>query len=375
MDNIPVPSNWELQGFGKYNYGFAKDSSRGKEKGLYKYRFQAPKSWQGKALNLVFEGVMTDAEVKINGKSAGEIHQGAYYAFKYPIAQLLNYGAENLLEVTVSKHSANQSVNEAERKGDFWIFGGIFRPVYIEVLPVQHITRVSIDAKANGNLKAVIRTTSSNTNLTLSAQLHTLNGQKVGTPIQANLKAGQSELTLEKLYQNVQLWTSETPNRYKLTISLLQNGKAVHVVEKKIGFRTVEVKLRDGVYVNGTKVKFKGVNRHSFWPTSGRTTSKAVSLLDVQLMKDMNMNAVRMSHYPPDDHFLDTCDSLGLFVMDELAGWHGNYDTPTGTKRLEELMEHDENHPSVIFWINGNEGGHNYELDPIFPQKTYKNVL
>jgi beta-galactosidase/beta-glucuronidase len=160
-----------------------------------------------------------------------------------------------------------------------------------------------------------------------------------------------------------------------LTISLLQNGKAVHVVEKKIGFRTVEVKLRDGVYVNGTKVKFKGVNRHSFWPTSGRTTSKAVSLLDVQLMKDMNMNAVRMSHYPPDDHFLDTCDSLGLFVMDELAGWHGNYDTPTGTKRLEELMEHDENHPSVIFWINGNEGGHNYELDPIFPQKTYKNVL
>jgi beta-galactosidase/beta-glucuronidase len=124
---------------------------------------------------------MTDAEVKINGKSAGEIHQGAYYAFKYPIAQLLNYGAENLLEVTVSKHSANQSVNEAERKGDFWIFGGIFRPVYIEVLPTQHITRVSIDAKANGNLKAVIRTTSSNTNLTLSAQLHTLNGQKVGT--------------------------------------------------------------------------------------------------------------------------------------------------------------------------------------------------
>ncbi|PAC28852.1 glycoside hydrolase family 2 TIM barrel-domain containing protein [Flectobacillus sp. BAB-3569] len=367
--NIPVPSNWELQGFGKYNYGFAKDSSRGKEKGLYKYRFQAPKSWQDKALNLVFEGVMTDAEVKINGKSAGEIHQGAYYAFKYPIAQLLNYGAENLLEVTVSKHSANQSVNEAERKGDFWIFGGIFRPVYIEVLPVQHITRVSIDAKANGNLKAVIRTTSNNTSLTLSAQLHTLNGQKVGTPIQATLKAGQSELTLEKLYQNVQLWTSETPNRYKLTISLLQNGKAVHVVEKKIGFRTVEVKLRDGVYVNGTKVKFKGVNRHSFWPTSGRTTSKAVSLLDVQLMKDMNMNAVRMSHYPPDDHFLDTCDSLGLFVMDELAGWHGNYDTPTGTKRLEELMEHDENHPSVIFWINGNEGGHNYELDPIFPQK------
>eukprot|EP01031_Cornospumella_fuschlensis_P050494 gene50494-61775_t len=76
-----------------------------------------------------------------------------------------------------------------------------------------------------------------------------------------------------------------------------------------------------------------------------------------------------MSHYPPDDHFLEVCDSLGLYVMDELAGWHGNYDTPTGTKLLKELVAHDENHPSVIFWINGNEGGHNYELDPIFPQE------
>jgi beta-galactosidase/beta-glucuronidase len=119
MDKYSCSIQLGIAGIWKYNYGFAKDSSRGKEKGLYKYRFQAPKSWQGKALNLVFEGVMTDAEVKINGKSAGEIHQGAYYAFKYPIAQLLNYGAENLLEVTVSKHSANQSVNEADVKEIF----------------------------------------------------------------------------------------------------------------------------------------------------------------------------------------------------------------------------------------------------------------
>ena len=80
---------------------------------------------------------MTDAEVKINGVSAGEIHQGAFYAFKYDITKLLKYGESNLLEVTVSKHSSNQSVNEAERKADFWIFGGIFRPVWLEVLPAK----------------------------------------------------------------------------------------------------------------------------------------------------------------------------------------------------------------------------------------------
>jgi hypothetical protein len=116
------------------------------------------------------------------------------------------------------------------------------------------------------------------------------------------------------------------------------------------------------------KVKMKGVNRHSFWPASGRTTSKKISIDDVMLMKDMNMNAVRMSHYPPDDHFLDVCDSLGLFVMDELAGWHGHYDTPTGTKLLKEMLEHDVNHPSIVIWSNGNEGGHNFDLDTLFAQ-------
>jgi beta-galactosidase/beta-glucuronidase len=107
------------------------------------------------------------------------------------------------------------------------------------------------------------------------------------------------------------------------------------------------------------KIKFKGVNRHSFYPSSGRTTSKEISIADVKLIKEMNMNAVRMSHYPPDGHFLEVCDSLGLFVMDELAGWHGNYDTPTGTKLLKEMIANDENHPSIVFWANGNEGGHN----------------
>ncbi|MEP6676740.1 MAG: glycoside hydrolase family 2 TIM barrel-domain containing protein, partial [Ferruginibacter sp.] len=117
--------------------------------------------------------------------------------------------------------------------------------------------------------------------------------------------------------------------------------------------------------------------RHSFWPTSGRTTSKALSIEDVRLMKDMNMNAVRMSHYPPDAHFLDACDSLGLFVLDELAGWHGHYDTETGTKLVKEMLDHDRNHPSIILWSNGNEGGHNLELDHLFDEQDiqHRNVI
>ena len=362
---IPVPSNWELQGFGKYNYGWAKDTARGKEVGQYKYEFKVPASFKGKTVQIVFEGAMTDTEVKINGKLAGAIHQGSYYAFKYDITSLIKFDGTNLLEATVAKHSANQSVNEAERKGDFWIFGGIFRPVYLQALPVQHISRVSVDAQASGNFKADVYLKNVPANSTASVQITTLAGQKAGSPVNKKTTA-DSVFHLQANIAKPKLWSPETPDLYNAVFTVTQNGKVLHTVTKRFGFRTVEVKQRDGVYVNGSKIKFKGVNRHSFWPTTGRALSKTRSIADANLIKDLNMNAVRMSHYPPDDHFLDVCDSLGLLVLDELAGWHGHYDTPTGTKLLKEMMEHDENHPSIVLWVNGNEGGHNYELDPLF---------
>lgn len=111
---IAVPSNWELQGFGTYNYGH--DKPLADEQGLYKYKFQVPASWKNKQINIVFEGSMTDTKVMINGVQAGEIHQGAFYRFKYDITKLLKFGGNNLLEVTVNKMSANTSVNQAERE-------------------------------------------------------------------------------------------------------------------------------------------------------------------------------------------------------------------------------------------------------------------
>jgi len=363
---IPVPSNWELQGFGKYNYGFSKDSARGKEKGLYKYQFSVPSSWKTKVVELVFEGVMTDCEVKINGHSAGPVHQGAYYRFKYDVSKLLKYGSDNLLEATVSKHSTNESVNAAERRGDFWIFGGIFRPVYLQAFPQQHIERVALNANADGKFNANVYINNASKNSKISAQIYSLDGKKIGSTFSTAIHKGDSIVKMNTTISSPKLWSTEFPNLYNVVFSIEDNGKIIHSITQRFGFRTIEIRERDGVYINGVKIKFKGVCRHSFWPSTGRTMSERRSLADVQMIKDMNMNAVRMSHYPGDDHFYNMCDSLGLFVLDELAGWHGHYDTPTGTLLAKAMIEKNENHPCIIMWDNGNEGGHNNDLDAVF---------
>ena len=114
----------------------------------------------------------------------------------------------------------------------------------------------------------------------------------------------QDVVCLSADYVNPALWSSEFPNRYMVEVSLLKEDEVQHIVTEKFGFRTAELRPRDGFYINGVKIKFKGVNRHTHWPTSGRASNYNLSLNDVLLMKEMNMNAVRMSHYPPDRHFL-----------------------------------------------------------------------
>ena len=167
-------------------------------------------------------------------------------------------------------------------------------------------------------------------------------------------------------WKEVRTWTPETPNLYLLTLKLLDaEGRTLHQHQERIGFRTVEFRPKDGLYVNGVKIVMKGINRHSFHPDGGRTTNKEISIQDVLLIKEMNMNAVR-SHYPPDTHFLEACDSLGLFVIDELAGWQNAYDSTVGRRLLEEMVVRDVNHPSIVLWSNGNEGGWNTALDKYF---------
>jgi len=364
---IPVPSCWELQGFGKYNYGHDKNEIRGKEIGFYNTSFFIPIDFKKKNIFIVFDGVMTDAEVKINGRLVGPIHQGGFYRFKYDITKLLKYGSENILDVKVSKHSLDESVNKAERFADYWIFGGIYRPVYLEIKPFIYIDKIFIDAKANGkfNLNVYVSKNSKDAHIYFIIKdlktgyiIHTSKNFLINNP--------ENVLQISDSILNIKAWNPEFPNLYELNCFLIKNIDTLHVVKQKIGFRTIEVKPRDGIYLNGTKIKFKGINRHDFWPQSGRTLNKEICINDALLIKEMNMNAVRCSHYPPDERFIDACDSLGIMVLNELAGWHDAYSTEIGSKLVKEMIEAYCNHPSIVMWVNGNEGGHNHQLIPLF---------
>ncbi len=357
---IDVPSNWELQGYGTYHYG--ETDLLANEKGIYKYEFSVPGKWSSGRVFIVFEGSMTDTEVKINGKLAGPVHQGAFYRFKYDITDLLNFGGRNLLEVTVSKESSNESVNEAERMSDYWVFGGIFRPVYLEAVPDQFIDHVAIDAREDGSFRMEVITSGNGKATTLKAQLHTTDGKPFGSEIAVHLPDIKGKVRISEKFTNPLQWSPEFPNLYKVTVSLYNGNKPIHTISQKFGFRTIEKRPGDGFYINGRKIMFKGVCRHTFWPSSGRTSSRQLAVEDVSLMKDMNMNAVRMSHYPPDAYFLDVCDSMGLFVLDELAGWQSYYDTPTARRLVKEMVIRDVNHPSIVIWDNGNEGGFNKDV-------------
>lgn len=373
--SIEVPSCWELQGFGEYTYGryyTIKGAKPSDETGIYRYRFLTPDCGKNDRIKLFFDGVMTDAEVRVNGNPAGQIHQGAFYRFSYDITSLLKAEGENLLEVKVAKQSANKSVNAAERRADWWLYGGIYRPVWLEVVPDVSMEHFILDARADGSLRASVRMAGNAEGHVLAVSIR---GLKDGKPLRTlqgkeqvscPLATSGRETGFTCKWSDVKVWNIEAPELYVARLELKdRSGNVIQVREERIGFRTIEFFPQDGIYLNGTRLIVKGINRHSFSVDGGRTTSVAMSRQDALLIKEMNMNAVR-SHYPPDEHFLDMCDSLGLVYIDELSGWHGRYDTETGARLIREMVERDVNHPSVILWSNGNEGGWNTDNDSLF---------
>jgi hypothetical protein len=362
--NIPVPSCWDTKGFGSYEYGNDTTS----EFGEYRHTFTVPASWASQRVFLIFEGVMTDTEVRINGQWPGRsttsqpssLHQGGFYEFGYEVTGNLNFGASNLLEVTVRKKSANTSINQAERQADYWTFGGIFRPVYLEARPPAHIERVAVDAKADGQIAVHTFLSGVSNASTIAARVMDVHGQPLGSEFTAPVAAGASNVILTATLPSPQPWSPEFPHLYKLTIQLRDGAKLVHARTETIGFRTITFTNSVGFFLNGKKIMLRGVNRHDFWPDSGRTTSRALSIADIELMKSMNLNAVRMSHYPPAKHFLEECDRLGLLVINELGGWQRPpYDNIIAPQLVRELVVRDVNHPCVFVWANGNEGGSN----------------
>jgi hypothetical protein len=369
--NIPVPSCWDTKGFGSYEYG--NDSTS--EFGEYRHAFTVPASWATQRIFLVFEGSMTDTEVRVNGQWPSRSttsqpparHQGGFYEFGYEVTENLNFGASNLLEVIVQKKSANTSINQAERQADYWTFGGIFRPVYLEARPRAHIERIAVDAKVDGQIAVNTFLSGVSRASTIAARVTDTHDQPLGNEFTAPVAAGASNVILATALPLPLPWSPEFPHCYKLTIQLQDGANVVHSRTETIGFRTITFTNSVGFFLNGKKVMLRGVNRHDFWPDSGRTTSRALSIADIELMKSMNLNAVRMSHYPPAKHFLEECDRLGLLVINELAGWQAPpYDNIIAPQLVRELVVRDVNHPCIFAWANGNEGGSNPTVDDDF---------
>lgn len=354
---IKVPSCWETQGFGNYYYGW-EEPFGSDETGCYRHRFKADGSWRGSHVDIVFEGVMTDTEVRLNGRLVGPVHEGGFYRFRYDISDRLKYGAENVLEVKVTKCPADSSIYRAERQTDFWLFGGIYRPVYLEIKPDIHFVDMAVDARADGTLRVRPYLSGAGAGAEVSVYVETLDGNRVSASV-----TGRGEEVITTVVEGVVPWSHEHPQLYRVVAELHDKGGLRHRITDKIGFRTVEYRAGDGFYLNGRRIIFKGVNRHCFWPESGRTLSRDISLGDARLIKEMNMNAVRMSHYPPDKEFLEICDSIGLLVIDELCSWQKKYDTAPARRIAREVVERDRNHPSIVLWANGNEGGWNTEVD------------
>ena len=382
---IGVPSCWELQGFGTYQYGmrfYGKATPEGiaNETGKYKHEFTLPKEWNGRQIQLVFEAAFTEIRVQINGRKAGSgTYQGGFTRHTIDVSDRVFFGQKkNRLEVEVLKESTNPQVNLAERRADYWNFGGIWRPVFIISKPAKNIQRVAIDAKGDGHFMADVFLNRAVPNSSVSVDIFDAKGTKVAKEQTFPVASDQAKVDFNT--KGIKAWNAEQPHLYTAIFTLKDTqGNTLHVERQKFGFRTIEYRHQyagdkeDGLFINGQKVIVKGVNRHSFRPETGRTLSKQKNIEDVKLIKSMNMNAVRLSHYPADPEFLDACDSLGLYVECEQPGWHWAHETVTGSKIVEEMVLRDVNHPSIIFWSNGNEGGFNYELEEFFtkndPQK------
>lgn len=374
---IPVPSNWEQHGFGGYNYGREEFGTKHDETGTYRTTFMMPKEWKDKHVRLVFEGSMTQTSIKINGKTVGFPNFGGYVPFRYILDKTnVKYGQQNTLEVLVKKKPDYEGLDQAERQADYWIFGGIYRPVYLEVQPKEFVNRVAIDARADGTFRLdVFPQVQYPTRFReefkpyvdeVVAQVQTRDGENVGEAMSSVIHGASGRIRLNTKIADPALWSPEYPNLYQVKVTLKKKGEILSEKVERFGFRTFELRPSEGLYLNGHRIMIQGMNRNVFDPNHGRAVDKEKIWSDARAIKAMNVNLVR-AHMPPTKEFMNACDELGMMVITELTNWHDPVvETPIARNIVYELVAMYQNHPSVILWANGNENGFNLEVDDLY---------
>ena len=379
-DDIKVPSNWELQGFG---YPFYVGSGYGIKKnppliavenspvGSYRRTFTIPAHWNKRQIILYFGGVASAFYVWVNGEKVG-YSQDSKTPSEFDITPYVKQG-ENEIAVQVFKFSDGYYLEDQ----DYWRFAGIQRDVYVYARSETHVRDYEVVTDLDGEYK--------NADFHLFVELGKAGEGKIkGAEVEVSLldKAGKSiynerkrwnaagrELHFKKEVREPLLWSAEKPNLYRLLIALRVNGKPEQYISQYIGFRKSEIKHAQ-LLVNGKPVYIKGVNRHEHDPYNGHVVDEASMLRDIQLMKENNINSVRTSHYPNDPRWYELCDIYGMYVVDEAnieshgMGYKPDQclaNQPEWEKafidRTERMFERDKNHPCVIIWSLGNETG------------------
>jgi len=401
-DNIPVPSNWELQGYDvpiyvNHQYEFADykhpvspeikfeeqlyPANPGKVPhdynpvGSYRRNFTVPESWDGREVFIQFGAVKSAFYIWVNGQKAG-YSQGSKTPAEWDITKYLKPG-ENTLALEVYRWS-DGSYLESQ---DFWRISGIERDVYLYSTPKVRIrdffAKADLDSEyKNGilNLDVDIKNQVEkyrSGNYTVAFQLYDVNKNMISEASQeAKInKKSDLKLTFSKEIPNPKKWTAETPNLYSLIIILKNEaGEIVETVSHKVGFRKVEL-INTLFCINGVPVTIKGVNRHEHDQYNGHVISAENMIKEIALMKQFNINAVRTSHYPNDERFYDLCDEYGLYVTNEAnieshGMYYGDYSLAKKPEweaahvdRMMRMVERDKNHACVVVWSMGNEAG------------------
>ncbi|MDE6199735.1 MAG: DUF4981 domain-containing protein [Muribaculaceae bacterium] len=380
-DTITVPSNWELQGYGKpiytnIKYVFPANPpivpSDDNPTGCYRRDFTIPAEWDGKSIFLHFAGATASMTVWVNGEYAGYV-QNAKGPAEFNISDKVSPG-KNTVACKVMRWSDGSYLEDQ----DFWRLSGIDRPVSIYAAPRvrvrDYFAKASLDrsfTKGILDIEADIENlTGKGTEAELTAQLY--DGDRLIATFRKKVKAAPGDTRVSFGRRNVgkvKAWSAETPNLYTLVLSL-GNGEAV---SSQTGFRNVEI-AGGQLLVNGQAIEVHGVNLHEHHPANGHVMDTATIMSDIRLMKQNNINAVRTSHYPQLPVFYELCDRYGLYVVDEAnIEIHGMgvdpWDAYDKTRhpaympqwrdaildRQHALVERDKNHPCVITWSLGNE--------------------